>query len=179
MIYFVQSESGPIKIGFTDRWPKRLGQLQAGTHELLTPIRLIEGDKSAEKHVHHRFSDERLRNEWFRQSDRLMDFIEGLSSVCLRASFLSKKQMSEQNPETRPETLFEIVERLGPTEVGRQLNKDHSIISRAMRGKLGVSAELVALCKEAWGDAFDEARTLMVWYELLTKPPVDDAKEGV
>lgn len=76
--------------------------------------------------------------------------------------------MTKAAKKQRPETLFEIVERLGPTEVGRQLNKDHSIISRAMRGKLGVSAELVAICKETWGEAFDEARTLMEWYELLT-----------
>lgn len=83
-IYFVRRYSdGAIKIGWTSDVVRRLTELRKLNEEPVVLIALIPGDKTSERSLHARFSDERLdpNNEWFRQSDRLREFIASIGRI--------------------------------------------------------------------------------------------------
>lgn len=65
-IYFIQAESGPIKIGLTTDTHKRVGKLQCGNHETLTLLARTPGRASDEKRLHTRFAEHHIRGEWFK-----------------------------------------------------------------------------------------------------------------
>lgn len=64
-VYFIQAGNGPVKIGVAAESSKRLAELQTGNAETLRIIATIEGDYAREGKLHARFSDHRLRGEWF------------------------------------------------------------------------------------------------------------------
>lgn len=76
MIYFIQARpSRAIKIGYTTKdITGRLSALQTGNHERLTLLAAVPGDLTAEKRLHRKFADLRLRpdGEWFRESFELL-----------------------------------------------------------------------------------------------------------
>jgi hypothetical protein len=76
-IYFVQVESGPIKIGFTiKKIRSRLHELQGGNHETLHLLGLIQpATKELELQLHRRFEAHWIRGEWFRPVPELLQFI--------------------------------------------------------------------------------------------------------
>lgn len=75
-MYFVQAESGPIKIGFTTkRMPGRLQELQCGSHETLRVLAAVESTPDEEKRTHDMFVHLRIRGEWFRPLPELLEFI--------------------------------------------------------------------------------------------------------
>lgn len=76
-VYFIQAESGPVKIGHATDVQRRLSHLQSGSHEALTVIHQYEGGYGHELALHKRFTDLRIRGEWFRfHSDMLRSFDE-------------------------------------------------------------------------------------------------------
>ena len=76
MIYFMQSDNGQIKIGYTDGTPEeRLKSLQTGCPFLIRILGTIEGDLGTEKSLHDKFAEDRLAGEWFKPSLKLMRFI--------------------------------------------------------------------------------------------------------
>ncbi len=68
-IYFLQAESGPIKIGIANNFPNRLKAINTHNHEKLTPIYIFESAKDIagrlEKALHKYFKDYRIKGEWF------------------------------------------------------------------------------------------------------------------
>lgn len=79
-VYFVQSGTGgPIKIGFTRKVGERIWGMQTGNPEelkLLLVLALYEdADMDMERRLHKRFAKDRIRNEWFKPSFRLLSFI--------------------------------------------------------------------------------------------------------
>jgi hypothetical protein len=76
MIYFVQAKSGgPIKIGHAVNVFQRLRELQVANPAPLHVIGVMDGDLEAEARVHATFANDRLRGEWFSESDALKAFI--------------------------------------------------------------------------------------------------------
>lgn len=73
MIYFVQAESGPIKIGYVaaNRSLRgRLDQLQVGNHETLHLLAVLpNGGPGLERQLHRAFASVRVRGEWFDGGD--------------------------------------------------------------------------------------------------------------
>lgn len=68
MVYFVQAEwGGPIKIGYCRDGGEtaRLKQIQTHNPDPLCITRVIPGDLTVERALHHRFADLRIRGEWF------------------------------------------------------------------------------------------------------------------
>lgn len=63
-----------------------------------------------------------------------------------------------------PKTLFEMCDDTSQAEVARQLGIEKMRMSRFYRGATDVDSDIVSACKTAWGDGFDEARTLTEWY---------------
>lgn len=78
MIYFIQTESGPIKIGYTSgTLENRLKKLQTGSVELLRPIGwLTSGNIQHERRLHWKFRNVHVRGEFFRPVDRLVEIVE-------------------------------------------------------------------------------------------------------
>lgn len=81
-IYFIQSESGPVKIGFaTKSAVARMSELQVGSYEELNLLKWILGTKEEESALQERFSEARIRGEWYRPVPELMSYIESLSII--------------------------------------------------------------------------------------------------
>ena len=76
MIYFVQLESGSIKIGFTDSVAQRIDALSSHYGSPVSLLGTMPGDMNFEKTLHQKFSHLRLgRTEQFRPARELLDFI--------------------------------------------------------------------------------------------------------
>jgi len=83
-MYFIQAESGPIKIGFTTkRMLGRLQELQCGNHERLSILKVTGATREQEVAVHDRFVKDRIRprGEWFRCTPELLAFIASLPEL--------------------------------------------------------------------------------------------------
>lgn len=79
MIYFVQleMEEGPIKIGFTSSsMYRRLDSVRSFLPWGIKTLGYMAGGKEEERELHKKFRKFRIRGEWFRPNDRLLDFIE-------------------------------------------------------------------------------------------------------
>ncbi len=79
VVYFAERESDhAIKIGWTSNVGRRLSELRKdeGTDVIL--LAAIPGDKLTELAMHERFAADLIELEWFRPSERLVEFISGL-----------------------------------------------------------------------------------------------------
>lgn len=70
-LYFIQTASGPVKIGRAIDAAKRLKGLQSGNPERLEVISVLTGRGYEERVWHHAFCVERIKGEWFVFSDQL------------------------------------------------------------------------------------------------------------
>jgi hypothetical protein len=78
-LYFIQAESGLIKIGQSENPHARLKALQQGTAETLALLKIIPPSPTrlTERQIHQKFQHLRVRGEWFRPGPELIDFIGG------------------------------------------------------------------------------------------------------
>lgn len=84
MIYFIQSDGGPIKIGWCGSeaaFKTRLAALQTGNHATLTVRATSPGSKQAEDRLHVWFGAERVRGEWFEPCEDLLRATESDESA--------------------------------------------------------------------------------------------------
>jgi len=86
MVYFVQAASGPIKIGATVDIGTRILELQVSQWERLSLLGIFH---AKERDVHDQFAHLRLRGEWFRPEQDLLDFIAANASGPSAASSAS------------------------------------------------------------------------------------------
>lgn len=72
-VYFAGSDGGPVKIGASSQPLKRIRDIQWGSPVDVAVIALIEtADKWGEESLlHSRFSNSRLRGEWFARTPEL------------------------------------------------------------------------------------------------------------
>ena len=76
-IYFVTNpESETVKIGFTTSLSRRMEVLQTGNHVSLLAYSGFRSVPQVERIIHRIFKAERIKNEWFRHTDELDQFIE-------------------------------------------------------------------------------------------------------
>lgn len=81
MVYFFSNRKN-IKIGYTKNTvEKRLQQLNTGSDSKLYCVGYMQGDMETEKQLHREFANERIRQngEWFRPSEKLIDYINSHS----------------------------------------------------------------------------------------------------
>jgi len=77
LIYFIEAESGHIKIGYTDNEINvRIKAMQPGCPFTLKLIKTIDGDRQQEKLIHKKFTEYRYRGEWFIPSKEIQSFIK-------------------------------------------------------------------------------------------------------
>jgi len=81
-LYFVQV-GGFIKIGVSLDMERRLKHLRAGCPYAVTLLGVIENSsREEEAELHERFNEDRLHNEWFRSSERLVSWIAQYTTKC-------------------------------------------------------------------------------------------------
>ncbi len=79
-VYFIASESGPIKIGIAVNPINRLKGLQTGHHEKLSLLATCDGGGEQERAYHAQFATCRLHGEWFERHPEILAEIERLSA---------------------------------------------------------------------------------------------------
>ena len=100
MIYFVQEEfSGFIKIGYTANLDQRVKSLSSTMPGKITLLHYMSGGINEEKALHERFSDLRVKNEWFRPERELS---------CLEAIL----SFAESHPDGPPDEVKRVGRRL-------------------------------------------------------------------
>jgi hypothetical protein len=76
-VYFIRGESGgPIKIGYTTDITKRLNTLQTGYPDTLKLLALVPGSTKDELILHEEFTEYRMRGEWFKPVEPLLEKIK-------------------------------------------------------------------------------------------------------
>lgn len=71
VVYFIQAEDGPVKIGYTSKpVKKRLGALQSHNAKRLTLLGTTPGSRQLERMLHRQFKDGRIHGEWFKPNTR-------------------------------------------------------------------------------------------------------------
>lgn len=93
MIYFILApELGRIKIGFAKQPWSRLSKLQTDCPCDVRLVAFIDGDVVAEKALHARFADQRLRGEWFTYSGAVQEYIQSLEPAPAKTKYQSRLQ---------------------------------------------------------------------------------------
>jgi hypothetical protein len=78
MVYFIQRESGPVKIGTSTNVMKRLTALQSASPEPLHIRAACPGGSAVERAIHGLFSADRIAGEWFITSPALVALMDAL-----------------------------------------------------------------------------------------------------
>ena len=77
IIYFVQGQStGLIKIGLTTNLSARFSDLQVGSPDVLRVIGIHRGTIKSELMLHKLFANHRVRGEWFRPDESILNFVK-------------------------------------------------------------------------------------------------------
>lgn len=80
-VYFVRAgETGPVKIGCSNKPANRLLQIGEWVPFKLELIAVMPGSYALETAVHNMFAPEWSHGEWFHQSDRLRQFIADIQA---------------------------------------------------------------------------------------------------
>lgn len=80
VVYFVVSEAGPIKIGFTAFPDERVATLQIGSPSPLKMAAIIDGSYELEDRYHDAFAEWRFHGEWFAPHPDILAEIERLKA---------------------------------------------------------------------------------------------------
>lgn len=83
-VYFLQSSTGHIKIGFSSKVRRRRMAIQISNPEALTLLVSCPGSFAAESALHRRFAQSRASGEWFRPTPELLGLIERLRATRTR-----------------------------------------------------------------------------------------------
>lgn len=72
-----QGDAGPVKIGSTASLRQRLSALQTASPVPLRVLALLPGGQDEERALHARFTEHRLRGEWYEPAAEILDFARG------------------------------------------------------------------------------------------------------
>ena len=92
MIYFIESESGHVKIGYTrNNVNGRLAALQGGNPHKLFLRKTIDGNTEQEKLIHKKFKHLRCKGEWFKLEQEITDFIKSPYTIIVKPKIKKPK----------------------------------------------------------------------------------------
>jgi Meiotically up-regulated gene 113 len=75
VVYFISPDDGTVKIGFTTCLKSRLRSLRTAHPKKLMILLVVPGTREDEQELHRRFSNLRVRGEWFKLDETIRDFI--------------------------------------------------------------------------------------------------------
>lgn len=79
-VYFLASENGPIKIGYSSKLHARIRALKNSSPVPLTLLASVPGDRADEKRLHVKFWRHHLHGEWFDRCPEIEAEIAALSA---------------------------------------------------------------------------------------------------
>lgn len=105
MIYFIgSSEFKLVKIGFsldTITLKSRINLLQTSSPFTIEVIKCYDGDRNLEKALHKKFKHLKVKNEWFKYEDEIVNFINSTNKLGLEVNntnpFIVEKQLPSNN----------------------------------------------------------------------------------
>lgn len=74
VVYFVRSGDA-VKIGFTTDLESRVKAFRTASPEEFDVWMTIEGSARLERYFHRMFAGDRIRNEWFKVSSAILDYV--------------------------------------------------------------------------------------------------------
>lgn len=78
-VYFIQIENdGPIKIGLSENPKRRLIGIQPSIPYKIHFLSSIKGTDRLEANIKKRFQEDIIRGEWFKPTNRLINFVKNL-----------------------------------------------------------------------------------------------------
>ncbi|WP_301121065.1 GIY-YIG nuclease family protein [Mycolicibacterium fortuitum] len=80
-VYFIADGAGHVKIGYAVNVAARLAELQCGNVLPLKVLAILKGGCEAERALHERFAEHRVRGEWFRLAPEILDYIASLPKL--------------------------------------------------------------------------------------------------
>jgi hypothetical protein len=96
VIYFIQKgEGGPIKIGMTTNLKKRRAAIQTHSDEKVILLAQLDGGARRENEIHSMFEQDRKHGEWFRPSEKLLEYV---ASIQEETSNLSPAAVAHEGP---------------------------------------------------------------------------------
>lgn len=90
-VYFFQ-QGDFVKIGWSNKWRKRLIALQTATPHEIIALAIYRGGPSMERELHAKFAHHRARLEWFRRDQEILDYIEQNKANCLKEAGRKEKK---------------------------------------------------------------------------------------
>jgi hypothetical protein len=98
-LYFIQAESGPIKIGISDNVERRLANIRNQLYEDATLLAVFHGDRRLEQRLHRSLKRYRLRGEWFDPHPHVLRAIEDLAADHKAAPRKLRVETGNQTPQ--------------------------------------------------------------------------------
>lgn len=86
LIYFVQAETGQIKVGLALDVERRLAQIRTMSPVPIRLLAIVEGGRAQEHQYHKRFADHRLHGEWFNPHPDILAEIKRLGALSSRGA---------------------------------------------------------------------------------------------
>ena len=75
-------------------------------------------------------------------------------------------------------TLFYAIRAGTQAEVASELHIDTMKVSRIARGVIDMDSSVIEACRAAWGDDFDEAKTLLDWCQIRLDHKAAEAEKA-
>ena len=96
MIYFIKSESGHVKIGYSENGVEsRLLSLQCGCPFKLILLKTVDFEREQESLIHRKFKKFRRQGEWFELSGEITDYIDNPYKI-IKPIKAKKKERAER-----------------------------------------------------------------------------------
>lgn len=81
MVYFIQADYGPVKIGHAINPYKRMQDLQGACPCKLKLLATMPGGARLERQIHRFFAHLNIRGEWFNLDGCLLSFVENNAKI--------------------------------------------------------------------------------------------------
>lgn len=151
-VYFIQRESGPVKIGFSCSPKARLASLRTSSSEHLDLLFAVTGDMSHEANIHRRFAHLNLSGEWFRPNPDLWLFIQecaeerGVARGWLRETSESDEAMFSHPYESAKwehaaRLMLSVVESENPVLAKRLMTQLMFLIAEGVEAPFGANSD--------------------------------------
>lgn len=87
-VYFVRSQDGFVKVGWSSNWRMRIANIQTSIPQKLEVLAVYRRSRSFEGQLHEMFAPFRVRpdGEWFRDCDAIRIYIAARRRYCLSGS---------------------------------------------------------------------------------------------
>lgn len=136
-VYFIKAAGPAIKIGFATNVAIRIASLQTSSHEPLTLLASVAGDRALEKSLHQQFKHLKLAGEWFKDTPELRARIADLTQ--------ERKQLPLSLPSAKhkraeidgvQELMREYIYAIGSIESGEWSTRDQKLAECSRRTKI-------------------------------------------